>query len=340
MSDKAVQAVIDLGFPWQTADPFLFCVHHKDDYPTGNDQMGPDASLGGRQIGQDFDWSLPWRMYHGDRVPGFPAHPHRGFETITVVTKGYVDHADSMGAAGRYGGGDTQWMTAGKGVQHAEMFPLLSETDDNPMELFQIWINLPASAKGADAHFGMLWREDIPKLVSTDDAGRETEVTVIAGELDGHRAPPPPPDSWAADPEHGVAVWTIQLAPNAEWTLPAARAGLNRVLYSYDGNGLRVEGTELKERQGAQLVSNRAVRLVAGDQGAQCLLLQGQPIDEPVVQYGPFVMNTEAEIRQAFADFRRDEFGGWPWSRPDPVHERDRGRFACHADGREESPAD
>lgn len=101
-----------LGFQWETADPFLFCVHHDDRFPRGNDHMGPDASLDGRHIGQDFVIKDGWRMYHGERVPGFPYHPHRGFETITVVRKGMVDHADSMGAAGRYGDGDMQWMTA------------------------------------------------------------------------------------------------------------------------------------------------------------------------------------------------------------------------------------
>lgn len=336
MSTKAVQQVISLGFPWQTADPFLFCVHHQDDYPRGNAGMGPVGSLAGRQIGQDFDWDADWRMYHGDTVPGFPAHPHRGFETITVVTRGYVDHADSLGAAGRYGGGDTQWMTAGNGVQHSEMFPLLSETEDNPMELFQIWLNLPAKSKKVAPHFAMLWREDIPLVTGTDAEGRTTRVRVIAGELDGQAAPPPPPDSWAADSANGVAVWTIELEPGAEWTLPAAASGLNRMLYCYQGDRVTVEETGLTTRQGVQLASDRAVTIRAGDRPAAFLLLQGRPINEPVVQYGPFVMNTEDEIRQTFADFRRDEFGGWDWARPDQVHDRQRGRFARHADGREE----
>lgn len=100
--------------------------------------MGPAASLAGRSIGQDFAPNQPWRMYHGEHVPGFPAHPHRGFETVTIVTKGLVDHSDSLGAAGRFGFGDVQWMTAGKGVQHCEMFPLINQEQDNPLELFQI----------------------------------------------------------------------------------------------------------------------------------------------------------------------------------------------------------
>nr|WP_290936872.1 pirin family protein [Haliscomenobacter sp.] len=112
-----------LGFPWETRDPFIFCVYHEDFYPLGNAQMGPAASLSGRNLGQDFTVKDGWRMYHGRTVPGFPSHPHRGFETVTIARKGFVDHSDSLGATARFGNGDVQWMTAGKGVQHSEMFP-------------------------------------------------------------------------------------------------------------------------------------------------------------------------------------------------------------------------
>src|ERR1044071_8847106 len=120
-----VQSVKPLGFPWETADPFLFCVHHDDAYPAGNERLGPAASLTGRNIGSDFPRRDGFRMCHGDVVPGFPEHPHRGFETVTVVRRGLVDHSDSLGAAARYGQGDVQWLTAGSGIVHAEMFPLL-----------------------------------------------------------------------------------------------------------------------------------------------------------------------------------------------------------------------
>ena len=133
-----VVAIKPLGFPWETRDPFLFCVHHLDTYPKANANLGPDAPLDGRYIGHDFVVKDAWLMYHGSKVPGFPSHPHRGFETITIVQKGLIDHSDSMGAAARFGNGDVQWMTAGKGVQHSEMFPLLSREGDNPLELFQI----------------------------------------------------------------------------------------------------------------------------------------------------------------------------------------------------------
>ena len=145
-----------LGFPWETADPFLFCVHHDDAYPRANARLGPDAPLAGRELGQDFSRKDGWSMYHGMVVPGFPAHPHRGFETVTIVRKGLIDHSDSLGAAARYGGGDVQWLTAGSGVVHAEMFPLLDRAAPNPLELFQIWLNLAAADKMVDPHFTML----------------------------------------------------------------------------------------------------------------------------------------------------------------------------------------
>src|SRR6187551_240293 len=191
MSNTAIKTIKPLGFPWQTQDPFLFCVHHEDFYPKGNDVMGPDVSLAGRNIGQDFSLNQSWRMYHGEKVPGFPAHPHRGFETVTVVTKGLVDHSDSLGAAGRFGFGDVQWMTAGKGVQHCEMFPLLNKEKDNPLELFQIWLNLPKAKKFAPPHFAMLWSDAILTYTSKDVNGKTTSVRVIAGKVENTKAPDP-----------------------------------------------------------------------------------------------------------------------------------------------------
>src|SRR5882672_6592952 len=104
----AILAVTPLGFPWQTCDPFLFCMHHNDGYPEGNEALGPNASLAGRNLGQDFEGKDNWRMYHGETVPGFPQHPHRGFKTVTIVRRGLIDHSDSLGTAARYGRGDIQ----------------------------------------------------------------------------------------------------------------------------------------------------------------------------------------------------------------------------------------
>src|SRR5689334_1922905 len=177
MSSSPVLDAQALGFPWATIDPFLFCVHHDDAYPRGNAQFGPDASLSGRQMGNDFAGKDGWRMYHGETVPGFPGHPHRGFETVTIVRRGFIDHSDSLGAAARFGGGgDVQWLTAGKGIVHAEMFPLLQSAAPNPLELFQIWLNLPAASKMAEPHFTMFWSEQIPHRRFDDGAGGITDV--------------------------------------------------------------------------------------------------------------------------------------------------------------------
>ncbi len=194
---SAVLQTVPLGFQWAAADPFLFCVHHLDRYPAGNAELGPSASLAGRQLGQDFEGIDGWRMYHGQVVPGFPAHPHRGFETITYVRQGLIDHSDSMGAAARFGRGDVQWMTAGSGVVHSEMFPLVDRDGPNTAELFQIWLNLPAADKMVEPHFAMLWDSDIPRLTVTDDEGRTAVVTVIAGRLGEIEPASPPPSSWA-----------------------------------------------------------------------------------------------------------------------------------------------
>ena len=212
--------VQQLGFPWETADPFLFCVHHDDAYPKGNERMGPAASLAGRDLGMDFEGLDGWRMYHGQVVPGFPQHPHRGFETVTIVRRGLIDHSDSLGAAARFGRGDVQWLTAGKGIVHSEMFPLIDRDGDNPLELFQIWLNLPRADKMAEPHFAMLWDEAIPRLRTTDADGRLTEVTVVAGRLGDREALAPPPRSWAARPDSAVAIWIIVMAPGARFQLP------------------------------------------------------------------------------------------------------------------------
>jgi hypothetical protein len=332
----AVLDLVPLGDRWPTLDPFLFCVHHDDAYPAGNERMGPASSLQGRNLGQDFAGLDGWRMYHGENVPGFPQHPHRGFETVTITRRGFIDHADSLGATARYGGGDVQWLTAGAGIVHAEMFPLIDRARPNPLELFQIWLNLPGADKFAPPHFSMFWRNDIRSHIARDPSGRRATVTVIAGQLADAKAPPPPPRSWASRRDSQVAIWTIAFEPGARFTLPAAAPDLNRALYFFKGSGLHAGTRVLPPRTRAVVRSDAAIELTCGPDPGELLVLQGRAIGEPVVQYGPFVMNTQAEIETAFADYRRTGFGGWPWPSSDPVHPRSEGRFAVHADGRKE----
>ncbi|MBL0420874.1 pirin family protein [Ramlibacter sp. AW1] len=325
------------GPRWETADPFLFCVHHHDHYPRSDGAFGPAASLAGRDVGQDFSGRDGWSMYHGDHVPGFPAHPHRGFETVTLVRRGLIDHSDSLGAIARFGEGDVQWVTAGSGLVHSEMFPLLHADRDNPVELFQIWLNLPRSHKMADPNFTMLWADRLPRAVFHDEQGRATELVLVAGALGELRPPPPPPDSWAAQPGSDLAIWTLRLEAGARWTLPAAASdGLSRVLYVFNGAEADVAGQRVQPTVGIHLRADAPVPLQAGASGCEFLLLQGRPINEPVAQYGPFVMNDQAGVMQAMQDYRRTQFGGWPFESAAPVHGTDPRRFARYPDGRVE----
>lgn len=314
-----------LGSPWETIDPFLVCAHHVDSYPAGNGLFGPDTLTG-----RDSDGANGWRMYHGRTVPGFPAHPHRGFETITILRKGVVDHADSLGNSARFGEGDVQWLTAGRGIVHSEMFPLLNQLGPNPLELFQIWLNLPARSKMVEPHFKMFWAKDIPVYMPNGDDG-SVEVRCIVGtpDLANPSLPPAPPvDSWAAQQDADMAIWTIKMAPGATWTLPASLGLLTRrQLFFYKGESMTIGGTCVVADSAIEVRCSEKLQLVNGSEPSEVFMLQGRPIGEPVVQGGPFVMNSSREIEQAYADFERTRFGKWDWPTNAPVHGREKSKF-------------
>ena len=337
-TDPILQTV-PLGPQWPTIDPFLFCAHHRDDYPAGDDDMAPLASLAGRQIGADFSGKDGWSMYHGDSVPGFPQHPHRGFETVTYVRSGFIDHSDSLGASARFGRGDVQWMTAGNGVVHSEMFPLIESERGNPTELFQIWLNLPAVDKFVDPYFTMQWDENVPRVSVTDDAGRTATVTVIAGSFGDAVPGTPPPDSWASRPDSDLAVWHLVLEDGAQLDLPAAAGEETvRTLYLFEGDGATIAGRPIGASTGVLVEADTSVTISADSGPVEILALQGRPLGEPVARYGPFVMTTDQQIQDAFSDYQRTQFGGWPWPADAPVHPREQQRFAKHSDGRLEAP--
>ena len=287
---------------WPTKDPFLFCVHHNDVYPSANQNLGPNATLSGRDIGQDFSNKDGWSMYHGSKVPGFPRHPHRGFETVTIVKKGLIDHSDSLGAAARYGNGDVQWLTAGDGIQHSEMFPLLDKSNPNLINFFQIWVNLPAARKRVKPYFSMFWENQVPIINIQDSKGRITEITLVAGDYGMNKPPSPPPDSWASDPESDLAMWVIKLQSNAEWVMPATSPNSARSLYIINGAGIKIGSQFISERNQVELMPDLDVKVTDTGSGTELLMLQGKPIGEPIVKYGPFVMNTKAEIQKAYSD--------------------------------------
>ena len=326
-----------LGFPWETQDPFLFCAYHRDEYPKGNSKMGLDfAQLQGRNIGQDFMIKDGWRMYHGTNMPGFPYHPHRGFETISINKEGVIDHTDSLGAAGRFMAGDVQWMTAGKGIQHSEMFPLLNDDKPNPLEMFQVWLNLPKISKMVEPHFKMLWKEDVPIRIDKDAANRMTTIDVVAGKIKDTVAISPTPNSWAANPENCVGVFTVKMEAHAEWTLPKTSEKANRSIFFYSGNTITIEGQKAPSNTSIRALAGEDIIIKNGDIDAYLLILEGNPINEPVVKHGPFVMNTQEEIRETMKEYGKTQFGGWPWGEVEMAHPKNKGRFALHSDGNEE----
>ena len=333
MTNKII-SINDFKFQEEVGDPFIIRMHHIDYYPKGNGNMAvSEEYLDGKQIGEDFDLSSDFKMYYGKDVPGFPVHPHRGFETVTVVMQGFVDHSDSFGATGRYGAGDVQWMTAGKGMQHAEMMPLVYDDKENTMELFQIWLNLPPESKFVEPSYKMLWAEDVPVVKDRDEAGNTATITLVAGSYNGVNSLDPTPDSWANNRDNHVGIWTIHLEPNASITLPKISSTLNRHLYLYNGGNIIIDDTQIKNKSSIKLVGDQDIKVVAGEDDCYLLLLEGEPIGKPVVSRGPFVMNTVEEIQQAFQDYRTTQFGGWPFDESGPVNAKNSGRFARYSDG-------
>ena len=330
-----IKATFPIQSQWPTVDPFLFCAYHLDRYPKANSEHGPAVSLAGRAMGQDFQGIDGFNMYHGLTVPGFPVHPHRGMETITLVRQGYVDHADSLGASGRYSAGDVQWMTAGRGLQHSEMFPLLNEDRENPMLLFQIWLNLPKANKMADPDYKMFWAESIPKV-----EGHFGTAEVICGEFMGTKGLTPPKASWAADNSHQVMILVGQIKTGESITIDACEhpRPVSRRLFVYEGGAFNINLDSIDQPMGFDLDANQAIQLTAKDKPLQFLLMQGEQIQEPVIQAGPFVMNTKEEIMQTISEYQKTQFGGWSWPREDMVHGSDKKRFGRHKDGREDLP--
>ncbi|MEC4168430.1 MULTISPECIES: pirin family protein [unclassified Pseudomonas] len=231
---------------------------------------------------------------------GVGQHPHRGFETVTIVYKGEVEHRDSTGNGGVIGPGDVQWMTAASGILHEEFHSEAFARSGGPLEMVQLWVNLPARDKMSAPGYQGIVDRDIPDLALKDDAGR---LRLIAGEFDGTRGP--------ARTFTDIDVWDIRLNAGKSATFDVHQ-GRNTALVVLHG-AVEVNGQEvvregqlaLFERDGSQ------VRLEANND-AVLLILSGEPIDEPIVGHGPFVMNTDAEIQQAFVDFQSGKFGRMP----------------------------
>jgi quercetin 2,3-dioxygenase len=226
---------------------------------------------------------------------GAPDHPHRGFETVTYMLDGEMEHADSAGHRGRLGPGDVQWMTAGRGIVHSEMPSQTLRQRGGRMHGFQVWVNLPARAKMTAPHYQEIPRAEIPEAATPDGLA---SVHVIAGEALGAKA------VIETTTPIGLLHWIFAPGAAVEVPVPPEHAAY---VYVFEG-AIRVAGREVKDGQLAALGDGNAIHLGAVER-AQALLLSGVPLREPVVQYGPFVMNTEREIIEAVEDYQAGRLG-------------------------------
>ncbi len=243
------------------------------------------------------DHAGPHDFKPASRPRGVGAHPHRGFETVTLVYQGELEHRDSSGGGGRIGEGDVQWMTAGAGIVHEEFHSPAFTERGGSLEMVQLWVNLPAEHKSATAAYQTLLDAEIPRVSLP---GRAGELRVIAGEYRGHRGP--------AHTFTPIDLWDLRLQAGGEVSL-AMPEGHTSLLVVLEGT-VQVNGDAVVRDEAVVAFERRgdALRLEANND-ARLLLLGGEPLDEPVVGHGPFVMNSAEEIHQAFADFQQGKFG-------------------------------
>jgi redox-sensitive bicupin YhaK (pirin superfamily) len=240
-----------------------------------------------------FDYAGPHQFDPSPRPRGVGQHPHRGFETVTIVYDGEVSHKDSTGSGGTIGPGDVQWMTAGGGIIHEEFHSTGFTRTGGPFRMVQLWVNLPASDKMAKPGYQAITSADIPTVGLEGGKAR-----IIAGELDGVRGP--------ARTFTPVNLWDVRLDADAEVTLPLS-AGHNAMIAVLSGH-VTIGETGVGEAEIARFSTEGEGVTLRADGDSMLLVMTGEPIDEPVFGYGPFVMNSEAEIRRAVDDFNSGRF--------------------------------
>jgi hypothetical protein len=241
------------------------------------------------------DYAGPAEFHPASRPRGVGGHPHKGFETVTIVYQGEVEHRDSAGNHGAIGPGDVQWMTAGSGILHEEMHSRAFTEGGGTLEMAQLWVNLPARFKSAPPGYQTILDRDIPSVDLANDAGR---VRVIAGEYRGVKGP--------ARTFTPLNVWDVRLTGSAELPVPSGR---NAALIVLRGEVAADDGRIIKGGEVAVLDSSGDVLEVDARRESMLLFLDGEPLDEPIAAYGPFVMNTAEEIREAIAQFRAGSIG-------------------------------
>lgn len=313
-------------------DPWVGKFHHIDYYPEGDGiEQVKKEDMEGHTPGKDLDHDLDFRLYYGDRRPGFPVHSHRGFETVSIVLDGWVDHHDSHGDHGRYSAGDVQWMTAGNGIRHTEMFPLVNIDKSNRTELFQLWLSLPSWNKLVDCDYKMFWREDIP-VVEKDGV----KVKVITGNFNGEEGPKATESSWAYDERSHFRILLLDLAPNSEVAINGVSSTLNRNLYPYEGEYVFIDEDKVEGKRSLKLKGDADFVIRTEDSPSRLLLLEAEPLNEPIINDGPMIMNTMEEVLQGYRDYWENQYGGWSWDERDPLHEVGTGRVSSRGENPKE----
>jgi quercetin 2,3-dioxygenase len=242
------------------------------------------------------DYAAPYEFPPGNEKRGVGGHPHKGFETVTVAYQGELEHRDSSGGGGKIGAGDVQWMTAGNGIVHQEFHSQDFTRKGGPLQMVQLWVNLRAKDKRAKASYQTLLKAQIPNVALPEDAGT---VRVIAGDFGGRKG--------AAKTFTPINVWDVNLraGKSAELPLPDGHTSTFLVLsgeVEVDGRNVAEGDLAIFERSG------ESIRVTASSD-AKLLVMDGQPIDEPVVGQGPFVMNSRTEIQQAFEEYQLGHMG-------------------------------
>lgn len=240
------------------------------------------------------DYAGPWEFSATKHRRGVGAHPHRGFETVTIVYSGEVEHRDSAGGGGIIGPDEVQWMTAGAGIIHEEFHTEAFCRHGGAFEVVQLWVNLPAKHKLVSPRYQSLQRDTIPQVASSKDL----QIRVIAGSFNGQHGP--------AQTHTAMDIWDMRLA-NATRFTTKLREGYHTAILVLEGSAV-IDKQTIAQGEVGVLSSAGETLTIESDGPAKWLLMHGEPINEPIVGYGPFVMNTETEIRQAYKDYQNGLF--------------------------------
>ena len=286
MNTKTIEKIVSPGTPHFVGDGFR--VHNFIPGTSSMERMDPFIMM---------DYNSPYVFPPSEIPKGVDVHPHKGFETVTIAYKGRVEHADSAGGGGVVGEGDVQWMTAGNGILHKEFHETEWSKSGGLFHMMQLWVNLPAKYKTTSPKYQAIKNADIPKIPIADSKG---EVSVIAGEYNGVKG--------VASTFSPINMYNVKLQKGAKTTFSFLKH-YTTILVTLEGN-IRVNEREEIATDHFVLFKNDGEKFtMEATSDALILVLSGEPIAEPIAAYGPFVMNTRAELVQAFQDFEQGKFG-------------------------------